>query len=63
LAESHQPHTEREDAGILAWEMDWRMEREISWQSWQRRRRRNKMAMMTEREIADKQAKPAAAIK
>jgi hypothetical protein len=28
LAESHQPHTEREDAGILAWEMDWRMERE-----------------------------------
>jgi hypothetical protein len=28
VAESHQPHTEMEHAGILVWEMDWRMERE-----------------------------------
>jgi hypothetical protein len=28
IAESHQPHTEMEHAGILVWEMDWRMERE-----------------------------------
>jgi hypothetical protein len=28
IAESHQPHTEAEHAGILIWEMDWRAERE-----------------------------------
>jgi len=28
IAESHLPHTEMEHAGILVWEMDWRMERE-----------------------------------
>jgi hypothetical protein len=28
IAESHQPHTEMEHAGILVWEIDWRMERE-----------------------------------
>ncbi len=28
IAESHQPHTEMEHAGILVWEMDGRMERE-----------------------------------
>jgi hypothetical protein len=28
IAESHQPHTEMEHAGILVWEMDWRMGRE-----------------------------------
>ena len=28
ITESHQPHTEMEHAGILVWEMDWRMERE-----------------------------------
>jgi hypothetical protein len=28
IAASQQPHTEMEHAGILVWEMDWRMERE-----------------------------------
>jgi len=28
IAESHQPHTEMEHAGILIWELDWRIERE-----------------------------------
>jgi len=64
IAESHQPHTEMEHAGILVWEMDWRMERETSWQRRRRwRKRRKRMATMTEREVADKQAKLAAAIK
>jgi hypothetical protein len=28
IVESNQPHTEMEHAGILLWEMDWRIERE-----------------------------------
>jgi hypothetical protein len=28
LAESHKPHTEAEHAGILVWELDWRIERQ-----------------------------------
>ena len=28
ISESHQPLTEMEHAGILVWEMDWRMEQE-----------------------------------
>lgn len=28
IAESQRPHTEAEHAGILLWEMDWRVERQ-----------------------------------
>jgi hypothetical protein len=28
VAESQRPHTQAEHAGILLWEMDWRLERE-----------------------------------